>query len=84
MLHGTNRQWHIALHMHRDIALNGFKCLVNESTLCLVFDWVDSINGTTSNIITRLIKIVKKIYVGYQQEGIDPTSGEKSANYGQT
>ena len=25
-----------------------------------------------------------KICVGYQQEGIDPSSGEKPANYGQT
>ena len=26
----------------------------------------------------------KKICVGYQQEGIDPPSDEKPANYGQT
>ena len=30
------------------------------------------------------IKVVNKICVGYQQEGIDPPSGEKPANYGQT
>ena len=38
MGHGTNRQWHIALHMHGDIALNGCDCMINESTLhwCLI------------------------------------------------
>ena len=30
----------IALHMHGDIALNGCECMVNKSTLRLVFDWV--------------------------------------------
>ena len=30
-----------ALHMHRDIALNGCECMVEKSTLHLVFDWVD-------------------------------------------
>ena len=70
--------------MHGDITLNGCECMVNESTLRLVFDWVGSVNGKTSNRVTRLIKMVKKIYAGYQQEGIDPPSGEKPANYGQT
>ena len=36
-------QWHIAFHMHEDIALNGCECLVNESTLRLVFDLVGSV-----------------------------------------
>ena len=70
--------------MHRDTALNGCECMVNESTLCLVFDWVGSVNGTKSNRVARLNKMVKKICAGYQQEGIDPSSGEKPANYGQT
>ena len=60
------------------------ECMVGKSTLCLVFDWVGSVNGTTSNAVTQLIKMVKKICVGYQEEEIDPPSGEKPANYGQT
>ena len=62
--------------MHGDIALNGCECMVGKSTLCLVFDWVDSINGTTPNKVARLNKMGKKICVGYQQ-GIDPPSGER-------
>ena len=58
--------------------------MVGISTLRLVFDSVGSINGTTSNKVARLNKMIKKICVGYQQEGIDPPSGEKPANYGQT
>ena len=38
-----NMQWHMALHMHGDIALIVCECMVNESTLCFVFDWVDSV-----------------------------------------
>ena len=45
---------------------------------------MSSINGTTSNRVARLIKMVKKICVEYQQEGIDPPLGEKPGNYGQT
>ena len=48
------------------------------------FDWVGSVNGTTSNRVSRLIEMIRKICVGYQQEWIDPPSGEKPANYGQT
>ena len=33
----------IALHMHRDIVLNGCECMVGKSTLHSVFDWVGSI-----------------------------------------
>ena len=33
-----NMQWHLALHMHGDIALNGCECMVGKSTLCLVFN----------------------------------------------
>ena len=55
------------------ITLNERECMVNESTLCLVFDWVDSVNGTTSNRAARLNKMVKKICVGYQQAEIDPS-----------
>ena len=50
--------------------------MVGKLTLRLVFDWVGSVNGTTSNRVARLIKMVKKICAGYQQEGIDPPSGE--------
>ena len=64
--------------MHGDIILNECECMVNESTLCLVFDWVDSVNGTTSKESHGRIKMVKKICAGYQQEGIDPSSGEKA------
>ena len=77
-------QWHIALHMHGDIALNGCECMVGKSTLHLVFDWVGSINGTKSNRVTRLIKMANKMCFGYQQEGIDRLSSEKPVNYGQT
>ena len=62
-------QWHIALHMHRDITLNGCECMVGKSTIRLVFDCVGSVNGTTSNRVARLNKMVKKTCVGYQQEG---------------
>ena len=68
--------------MHGDIALNGCECIVNESTLRLMFDWVGSVNGITFNRVTWLNKMVKKICVGYQQKRIDPPSGEKPANYG--
>ena len=70
--------------MQGDIAINGCECMVGKSTLRLVFEWVGSINGTTSNIVIRLNKMVKRICVGYQQEGIDPPSGKKPTNYGQT
>ena len=49
--------------MHENIALNGCECMVGKSTLCMVFDWVGSVNGTTSNRVARLIKMVKKICV---------------------
>ena len=77
-------QWPIALHMHGDISLNGCECMVGKSTLCLVFHWVGSVNGTTSKKVAQLNKLVTKICVGYQQDGIDPPSGEKPANYGNT
>ena len=70
--------------MHGDIALNGCECMIGKSTLHLVFDWVESVNGTTSNRVARLNKMVKKICVGYQQAGVEPPSGEKPAIYGQT
>ena len=72
----------IALHLHGDIALNGCECMVDKSTLCLVLIRWARLNWTTSNRVARLIKMVKKICVGYQQEGMDPPSGEKPANYG--
>ena len=70
--------------MHMDIALNGCECMVNESTLRLVLIRWARLNGTTSNRVAWLIKMVKKKCAGYQQEGIDPPSDEKPANYGQT
>ena len=62
----------------------GCEFMVGKSTLRLVFDWVGSVNGTTSNKVARLIEMIKKICVGYQQEGINPPSGERPVNYGQT
>ena len=70
--------------MHGNIALNGCECMDGKSILCWVFDWVGSTNGTTSNRVSLLNKMVKKISVEYQQEGMDPPSGEKPVNYGQT
>ena len=70
--------------MHGDNALNGCEFMVGKSTLCWVFDWVGLVNGKMSNRVPRLNKMVKKICVGYHQERIDPPSGEKPANYGQT
>ena len=58
--------------MHVEIALNGCECMVGKSTLRLVFDWVGSVNGTTSNIIAMLNKIVKKICVGTNKKGQIP------------
>ena len=65
-------QWHIALHMHKDITLSGCECMVGKSTQCLVFDLMDLVNGTMSNKVARLNKMIKKIFFGYQQAGIDP------------
>ena len=70
--------------MHGDIALSGCKCMVGKSTVRLVFDLVGSVNGTTSNKVAWLNKMVKKICVGYQQEGIDLPSDERLTIYGQT
>ena len=72
----------IALHLHEDIALNGCECMVDKSTLRLALIGWARLNGTTSNKVAQLIKMIKKICVGYQQEGIDPPSGEKPVNYG--
>ena len=70
--------------MHGDIAVNGCECMVNESTLHLVFDWWARLSGTTSNKVARLIKMVKKICIKYQKEEIDPPLGERPANHGKT
>ena len=64
-------KWNIALHMHRDITLSGCKCMVGKSTLRLVSDLVGSINGTVSNRVAQLNKMVKKVCDRYQQAGID-------------
>ena len=70
--------------MHGDIALNRCECIVGKQTLHLVLIGWARLNGTTSNRIAWLMKMVKKICVEYQQEGIDPSLGERPANYGQT
>ena len=57
--------------------------MIVKSTLRLMFYWVGSVNGTTFNRVERLIEMKNKICVEYQQE-IDPPSGEKPLNYGQT
>ena len=57
-------QWHIVLHMHGDNALK-YECMVNESTLHLVFDWWARLNGATSNRVAWLSKVAKKICVEY-------------------
>ena len=38
----------------------GYECMVGKSILCLVFDWVGSVNGTTSNRVVQLIEMIKK------------------------
>ena len=61
--------------MHRDIALYEWECMVGKSTLHFVLDWVALVNGTMSNRVTQLNKMVKKICVGYQQAGVEPPLG---------
>ena len=70
--------------MHGDIALNECECMVNESTLHLVFDWVGSVKWDNVKQSCTILYMRMKICVGYQYEGIDPPSSEKSANYGHT
>ena len=70
--------------MHGDIALNGCECMVNESTLRLVFDWVGSVKWDNVQQSRTVLYMRMKICVGYQQEGIDLPSSEKPANYGKT
>ena len=65
-----------------NIVFHWCECMVGRSTLRLMFDWVGSVNGTTSNRVARLHETENMCR--YQQEGIDPPSGEKPANYGQT
>ena len=55
----------IALHLHGDIALHGCECMVDKSTLRLVLIAWAKLNGTTSNKVTRLIQMIKKICVRY-------------------
>ena len=59
-------------------------CMVNESTLCLVFDWVGLVKWDNVQQSRTVLYMIKKICVGYQQERIDPPSGENPAKYGQT
>ena len=58
-------QLHIAFHMHGDIALNGCECMLDESTLRLVLILWARLNGTMSNRVAQLNKMVKKICVEY-------------------
>ena len=37
-----------------NIVFQRCECMVGKSTLCLVFDLVGSVNGTTSNRVARL------------------------------
>ena len=60
-----NMQWLIALHMHADITLNACECMVYELTLRLVLIGCARSNGTTSNRVAWLNKVVKKTCVGY-------------------
>ena len=53
------------LHMHGDIALNGSECMLDESTLHLVLILWARLNGTMSNRVGQLNKMVKKICVEY-------------------
>ena len=62
----------------------GCECMVGKSTLHLVFNWMGSVNGTTSNRGALLIEMTKKICAGYQQERIYPPLSERPANYDQT
>ena len=81
MRHDITCNGKIALHLHGHIALNGCECMVDKSTLrSVLIEWA-RLNGTTSNRVARLIKMAKKICVGYQQEGINPPSGENPVNY---
>ena len=50
--------------------------LMNPHCVWCLIGWAH-LNGTTSNRVARLIEMIKKICVGYQQEGIDPPSGER-------
>ena len=59
----------IALHLHGNIALNGCECMVDKLTLSLVLIGWTQLNGTTSNRVARLIKMVKKICVGISKKG---------------
>ena len=49
--------------MHGDIVLNECECMVEESTMCLVFDLVGSSSGMKSNRVAQLNKVVKKTCV---------------------
>ena len=58
--------------------------MVGKSTLHLVFDWVGSVNGTTSNRVARLIEMIKKICVRVLASRGRSPPGERPASYGQT
>ena len=63
--------------MHGDIAINGREFMFGKSTLRLVLIGWARLKGTTSNRVAQKMNMEKKICVGYQQERIDPPSGEK-------
>ena len=89
-MHELNSPYSIHHYMFQDITCNWHnciasayghrnkwcECMVDKSTLRLVLIGWARLNGTTSNRVARLIKMVKKIRVRYQQKGIDPLSGE--------
>ena len=75
-------QWHLALNMHGDIALNGLSLwLVNQHCIFCLIGWAQ-LNGTTSNRVAQFMEMLKKICARYQQVGIDPLLGEILTHYG--
>ena len=65
-----------------NIAFHECECMVGKSTLRLVFNWVGSVNGITSNRVARVHEMENICQVSTRRD-ISP-SGEKPANYGQT
>ena len=47
-------QWLLHCICMGNIAFHRCECMVGKSTLHLVFDWVGSVNGTTSNRVAWL------------------------------
>ena len=56
--------------------------MVGKSTLRLVFNWMDSVNGTMSNRVAQLHEMENICRVSARRDR--SPSGEKTANYVQT